>query len=155
MAAIGFRQKLSSWVQSPRFWAVCFALWVCFVWGHSLLDGDASSAESSRFAFLLYPWLIRDIDLATFIIRKFAHFSEYAVLGIIAWQLRRTWRGVTASVRASVLPLVLMVAIPILDVTIQLSVPGRSGSPRDVLIDLAGACTGLLVARTLSGRRHG
>ena len=176
------RATLRRRARSPRFWAACFALWVCFVWGHSLMDGDISSAESSRFAFLLWPWLVPDIDLATFIIRKCAHFTEYAVLGLITWQLRWSWlasvQGRTSapapgpsapapgtsapasrvSRRVGILPLALMVAIPVLDESIQLAVPGRSGSPRDVAIDLAGACTGLLVSlvvRAIRGRRRG
>ena len=47
--------------------------------------------------------------------------------------------------RALLAGLVLTTLVPCLDETIQLFVPGRSGSPRDVAIDLAGAATGALL----------
>jgi VanZ family protein len=38
-----------------------------------------------------------------------------------------------------------VVAVPSVDETIQLFVDGRSGQVTDVLIDCAGACTGVLL----------
>lgn len=136
-------------------WGAVLLLWVGFVWGHSLVGGAASSAESGCAVALLRPLFeatgVTDLDLMTFIVRKCAHFSEYAVLGGIA---RAFWSRVSrelgsraSSSRHQVLlaGLVLTALVPCLDETIQLFVHGRSGSPRDVAIDLAGAATGALL----------
>ena len=94
---------------------------------------------------------VTDLDLMTFVVRKCAHFSEYAVLGGIA---RTFWTRVSRELgsrasssrhRVLLAGFVLTTLVPCLDETIQLFVPGRSGSPRDVAIDLAGAATGALL----------
>ena len=77
-------------------WGAALLLWVGFVWGHSLVGGAASSAESGRVVALLRPLFeatgVTDLDLMTFVVRKCAHFSEYAVLGGIA---RTFWTRVS------------------------------------------------------------
>lgn len=136
-------------------WGAALLLWVGFVWGHSLVGGAASSAESGRVVALLRPLFeatgVTDLDLMTFVVRKCAHFSEYAVLGGIA---RTFWTRVSRELgsrasssrhRVLLAGLVLTALVPCLDETIQLFVPGRSGSPRDVAIDLAGVATGALL----------
>ena len=126
---------------------VLLALTLCFIWGNSLMPGKASSAESSFFLQLLRPFIellgVTDLKLAHTVLRKIAHFSEYAVLGVLAWRA-------LGRERITVSALVGIVA-PCLDETIQLFVPGRVGAIGDVLIDMAGffvaAAICLLVAR--------
>lgn len=137
-------------------WGAALLLWVAFVWGHSLVGGVASSAESGRVVALLRPAFealgVTDVDLMTFVVRKCAHFSEYAVLGGIArtfWTRMAAEFGTASPARsrhALLAGLLLTVSVPCLDETIQLFVPGRCGSFRDVAIDLAGAATGALIA---------
>lgn len=117
-------------------WGAALLLWVGFVWGHSLVGGAASSAESGRVVALLRPLFeatgVTDLDLMTFVVRKCAHFSEYAVLGGIA---RTFWTRVSCELgsrasssrhRALLAGLVLTALVPCLDETIQLFVPGRA-----------------------------
>lgn len=63
--------------------AILVALWVCFIWAHSLMNGTDSANESTRFVLFALPLLQRlglsDIALATFVVRKCAHVSEYAI----------------------------------------------------------------------------
>ena len=75
-------------------------------------------------------------DTATFIIRKLAHFSEYALLGILAKKLG--YRGLFAAVFSCI--------YASSDEIHQLFVPGRAGQVRDVLIDTSGAVAGILLA---------
>ena len=77
-------------------------------------------------------------DTATFIIRKLAHFSEYALLGILAFinfsKVKKLgYRGLSCIYASS-------------DEIHQLFVPGRAGQVRDVLIDTSGAVAGILLA---------
>ncbi len=134
----------------PR-WAASIAVWICFIWGHSLVKGPESSAESGFVYTLLAPLFnslgVVDADTCVFIIRKCAHFSEYAVLGILSVGLARALvRGGSLAKDKSWFPTLCCAAVPVIDETIQLFVPGRSGSPRDVAIDLFGMLTGACLA---------
>lgn len=140
-------------------WAAALAVWVAVIWGHSLVQGPQSSAESGLVVNLLAPAFgtlgVTDPDVMSLVVRKCAHFSEYAVLGILArgfFSARATQTG------RPPLPAGYLVAlVPVADECLQLFVPGRSGQPTDVLIDLAGVLTGVLVscavARLLRARR--
>lgn len=141
-------------------WVLALVLWVCFIWGHSLVPGTASSAESLSFVNGLRPAFellgITETLMMTFIVRKTAHFLEYAVLGIIAGSLVR--HGWGRGVFRGKLSLLVAAAVPVIDETIQRFVPGREGQPRDVCIDLAGVAFGLLVfwvVSRLRARRRG
>lgn len=138
-------------------WAVAFACWVALVWGHSLIQGPQSSLESGMVVDLLRPVFealgMADENLMGLVVRKTAHFSEYAVLGVLA-------RGLFGSLRSergvSPFPAALLVAlVPVVDECIQLFVPGRSGQVTDVLIDLSGLAAGALVAHLVTSFRTG
>ena len=134
--------KRSRWLRTAAF-----VVWLCVVWGHSLMSGDASSAESSRFVFLVRPLFelfgCHDEAVMTFAIRKCAHFSEYAILAGLGLRMAQAWcatsRGTWLVAGA------IWVVVPVLDELLQTVVPGRSGNPRDVLIDMAGGAFGMLV----------
>lgn len=128
-------------------WLVALVAWVAVIWGHSLVAGPQSSAESGFFVGLLRPILlalgVAGEESMSFVVRKCAHFTEYAVLGVLVVQnLRVRWPRLRA--RA---PLLVAAAacVPFVDEWIQLSVPGRAGALRDVLLDLSGLATGLVL----------
>ncbi len=113
---------------------------LAFIWGNSALPAGASNAVSqgmmgslSRlFPFLAQEWF-------HVLLRKGAHFSEFALLGFLSG-LRRpqtTWPE----------HLGFGMAVAAVDETIQLYVPGRSSSLLDVWLDTAGFLTGAAVAR--------
>ena len=79
------------------------------------------------------------------LVRKTAHFTEYAVLGFFMGLqcVRRDGRS------RFLLPEGLCFTAALVDECIQLFVDGRAGQLRDVCIDLAGATLGLLIALTL------
>ncbi|WP_072370235.1 VanZ family protein [Thermophilibacter mediterraneus] len=135
---------------------IALVCWVLFIWGHSLVPGPGSTAESDAVARLvtsLVPSLEAvDAHLVTFVIRKGAHLSEYAVLGALA----SSWasaRGIGATPRS----LLALCAVPLVDECVQLLVPGRTGQPLDVLIDVTGIAVGCaliaLARRARAGRR--
>ena len=134
------------------WWAAALACWIAFVWGHSLIQGPQSSLESGMVVTLLRPLFevvgVTDADLMAFLVRKAAHFTEYAILGVLA-------RGLFVSLHAErgvrPLPAGLLVAfVPVVDECIQLFVPGRSGQLTDVLIDLSGVIVGALLAHLVA-----
>lgn len=142
-------------------WLVALALFVCVIWGNSMVPGDDSGAMSLSVLASIQAFLdsvgIPSGWITNFLVRKAAHFSEYLVMACIAMQAlhpHRVGRG-----RAAVPALVTactLVAVPCIDETIQLFVSGRAGQMTDVLIDCSGALTGVLltlVASTLLRRR--
>lgn len=84
---------------------------------------------------------IKVMDLANFVIRKLAHFTEYTVLGIglcglMRVLVKRYW-GLTAIVLGAVLAS--------LDEFHQLFIPGRSAMVSDVVIDSCGVVVGSII----------
>ena len=75
-----------------------------------------------------------------FYIRKAAHFSEYALLGILAFLNASLYFKKTKTRFLTVLPFCLIYAAT--DEMHQLFTDGRCGSPVDVMIDFSGAATG-------------
>ena len=145
-------------MSSRRRRTVAFCLWVLVIWGHSLMPADLSSQESAGPAALLMPLLglfgVHDIHVATHIVRKAAHFSEYAILMVLCANMLRAWRGrVDARVVASACAVLLVVSS--VDETIQTFVPGRDGVPLDVLLDICGGLFGLMLYRFYVRRRAG
>lgn len=140
---------------SPAFvWGALLVAWVCFIWGHSMVQGPASSSESTFVYELLKSAFehfgMHERNVCTFVIRKTAHFSEYLVLGVIAVNFIKSLRrqGDVAPNLQTVI-LVACALVPVLDETLQLFVPGRSGSPRDVAIDVCGLAVGACIATTV------
>ncbi len=60
-------------------------LTICFIWGHSMMPRRISSSESGRIVaalHMLWNALSVNYDMADHIVRKCAHFIEYAILGM-------------------------------------------------------------------------
>lgn len=130
-----------------RLWLLILLGWVGVIWGHSLVAGPQSSAESDFFVYLLRPLFlavgVTSGETMTFVVRKCAHFTEYALLGVIVCRNVALWWQVPRRRAALLVPAA--ACVPFVDEWIQLSVPGRAGMFGDVLIDLGGLATGLLV----------
>ena len=105
-------------------------LWLCVIWGHSMMPAEDSGNESN----FLAEWLMQYLPwMNDYVIRKVAHFTEYAVLGALVFGAfpRRGGTAVALTAFAGVL-------IALIDETIQLFAPGRSGQISDVWLDFAG-----------------
>lgn len=137
----------SSW--RKRLWRYGpLVVWLAFIFFAS--TGALSAPNTSRIIGPLLRWLFPNITEAQllrahFLTRKLAHFSEYAVLALLAarafipsthrW-LRRRW--LTSA-------LVLVAVYALLDEYHQTFVPSRTGSIWDSMIDIAGGVTALVV----------
>lgn len=129
---------------------------IAFIWGASTVPGTGSSHASLSVVEAL-RFVLDSLGLASgwvtnLLVRKAAHFTEYAVLGVLVSSAldpgaRRT--------RSRILLIAAVLAlVASLDESIQLFVPGRSGMVTDVLLDCCGAATGVAL-RTLVVRRRG
>lgn len=91
-------------------------------------------------------------DLAAYFehpIRKLAHFTEYACMGMLVFLLWRPWRK--ASLRLGILTIIWVFASALGDEIHQYFVPGRYSSFADVCLDTLGGAFGLLVCLLLEG----
>ena len=128
-----------------RLFPALTILWLLFIWGHSLLPASVSAEESGRWLVLLQrilPWLTDHI------VRKAAHFTEFAVLGglVLASLPRRGFPAGSERLLAGLLA-------AMIDESIQLFSPGRSGQITDVWLDLAGFLLGYGLLSAASRRR--
>ena len=131
-------------IRNERRLRLCAALivWnIAFIWGNSLLPGEVSGAFSDWVKEILAKLFASD-DLSTSgggLLRKLAHFSEFAALGMLfSWlfgmlQKKKRWAALCGFLTACV------------DETIQRFVPDRGPSIIDVGIDTCGVLTGMLL----------
>jgi VanZ family protein len=116
-----------------------------------------SSINTSRFIGPLFHWLFPDLSesrLGTlhFLIRKAAHFTEYAVLAFLARRAFFTSGNEFMQRRWFELSLLLITCYALLDEFHQSFVPTRTASIYDSAVDVAGGLTVLLAFR-FYGRR--
>jgi VanZ family protein len=95
------------------------------------------------FAFSSIPSLGTDLGTWDLVLRKLAHLTEYAILGVL---LARAVGALPAAVA-------LGTAYAVTDEIHQTFVDGRRGAPLDVLIDAVGVVLGVFVWRALVRRR--
>lgn len=137
-------------------WLVLAVLWLLFIWGNSLQTA-AESSEVSRgvlaYFIPLLEWTGLPEELWHTLVRKLAHMTEFALLGIL-WSLAVSpGAKTTPHVRWIQRGWALMICLgaALIDESIQRFVPGRSGELRDVCIDLLGGTLGVLVAVLIGG----
>ena len=125
---------------------LCITLIACnviFIWGNSLMPAEISKAFSS-FVRDLLSVLFGGIgggeaDFGEGILRKIAHFLEFACLGsLLCWLF-------SMLDKRRVLALACGFAAACVDETIQRFVPGRGPRFTDVLLDSAGVACGIAV----------
>ena len=125
---------------------LCVVLLSCcliFIWGNSLLPGEISGAISDFVKNILAAIFEQgkpEPENSGFLLRKLAHFSEYAVLG---WLL--TGSLYRAKSFLLLKPLAAGLFLALCDETLQLFVAGRGSQVQDIWIDLAGVTAGTLI----------
>ena len=123
-----------------HFCAALLIVNILFIWGNSLLPGSVSGAISHwvrDVLSLILPGRPVNPDSGHGLVRKLAHFTEFACLGaLFAWLFGMFRKGVMMA-----LPCGFLVAC--IDETIQRFVPGRGPAFKDVLIDTSGALVGI------------
>lgn len=143
------RLKISR--KNNQYFVFCLlfsVLWMIVIYLFSAQTGDESSSQSGFIADMLckiIPFELSEdgMDVMTFIIRKLAHFTEYAVLGFLyIMTIIMSDKLVKAKLWVSTL---LCFVYAISDEFHQSFVGGRSPAFRDVIIDTAGGLAGSLI----------
>lgn len=104
------------------------------------------SDGNSRFVIELFRSLGINLNsllgnIANFIVRKAAHFTEYLILFLLLYEALREDFSPKKAVLLSIIAVFLYACS---DEIHQLFVPGREGRFRDVMIDTSGGAVGLL-----------
>lgn len=130
-------------IRTERRMKLCLSwlvLNLLFIWGNSLLPGSVSGALSQWVKDILaaiIPGVAPGGQAGQGLLRKLAHFSEFALLGAcLTWLFGMLGRGVLPALGCGFLA-------ACADETIQRFVPDRGPSPVDVAIDTAGVLLGI------------
>ena len=148
----GTRWRARAWRYAP------LAIWMALIFLFS--TGGLSASNTSLIIRPLLLWLFPDINeerlnLAHFMVRKTAHFTEYAILALLAARafisssqktLRRRWFAAA---------LLLVVLYALTDEYHQTFVASRTGSIYDSFIDMSGGVTALLFFTLWRKRKKG
>ena len=126
--------------------AVLLIVMLSFIWGNSLRSGTDSGAMSGSVMAWINTFLHLSesgADTLHLVIRKIAHFTEFACLGaLFAWLFGML---LTKRLPGRVLPLLCAFTAAGIDETIQCFIPDRGPSLWDVGLDTCGAAVGIVL----------
>ena len=119
---------------------------ILFIFHNSLETGAESSARSQAVMQMVNSFLAKLHlgPLSEHLIRKLAHFSEFALEGFLLMLCIRVYTR--HFVRHMSWPLLGGMTTALMDETIQRFIPNRTSAVTDVWIDMAGVVCGLFVA---------
>ncbi|NLN82579.1 MAG: VanZ family protein [Clostridiales bacterium] len=135
-------------INKPRIiMSVVSAMFIMFIFINSIRTGTDSVDQSGNVVSFLQS--LADaagikVTISHLVIRKTAHFVEFAVLGTL---LGITLKTYTKRVLKNIfVPLFIGLFTAVTDEFIQLYVDGRAGMVQDVVLDFTGMITGLGLA---------
>lgn len=127
---------------------ILLIIWMIIVFWFSNQKGETSGNTSGKFIKTILKIFVKDISKEQvqklqLPIRKLAHFTIYAIGGVLAIMLMNQYN--IQLIQTIIYSQVIISAYAILDEFHQSFVPGRTASIWDVLIDSAGALTAILI----------
>ena len=144
---------------------ILLAVWMAVIFWFSAQpaeeSGELSGTVTYRIVSAVDRLLHRELSEAQILeyaamldhpVRKAAHMTEYAVLGLLSVLFCRTFSARTRRIY----PIALLMAFcyACTDEFHQLFVPGRAGRFTDVCIDTAGALIAVILCYLIDKRRH-
>lgn len=131
-------KKIMSWV--------ILIIWMIVIFLMSHQPGEVSSSQSDLVLkfFSLIGIELNDYlgELATLVIRKAAHFSEYMILFLLAYNVTKNYINERKK-RLFLIVFVFLYACT--DEIHQYFIPGRTMAFKDVLIDTSGGVLGYII----------
>lgn len=117
-------------------------IWMIFIFIMSNTNGNDSSSQSNFFANIILQFINIDKETLTFLIRKLAHMSEYAILALFTYYALIK----IAFNKRIIFQITFLISFlyACSDEFHQLFISGRSGQFTDVLIDSTGCLIMLL-----------
>lgn len=115
-------------------------IWMIFIFIMSSFDANESSNQSNFIVNIISNLFnINNIALLSLIVRKLAHFTEYFILGILTYNMIKSYD------KKYYIAIVICVIYAISDELHQILVPGRSCQIIDILIDSLGSISAILL----------
>lgn len=115
-------------------------LWMIFIFIMSSFNATKSTNQSNIIVNIIKDKInIENITILSMVVRKIAHFTEYAILGLLVYNLIYSF---DKNIGYAIL---ICILYAISDEIHQLFVPGRSCQILDVLIDSLGSITGIIL----------
>lgn len=131
-------------------WALLIS-WMCFIFFMSHQPGNVSSNQSDLvlkiFSFIGIELNDYFGEIATFIVRKTAHFSEYFILYLLSYNVFRYY---VKNKKYSIYLILFVALYAISDEFHQAFIPGRGPAIRDVLIDTSGGIFAYIIMNLFS-----
>ena len=122
--------------------------WMGIIFFMSHQPGEVSSSQSELvlkiFSFLGIELNQYFGELATLVIRKTAHFSEYLILFLFAYNVSRFY---FTTKKARLYSIIFVFLYASTDEFHQYFIPGRNMAFKDVLIDTSGGVIGYLIMK--------
>lgn len=136
-------------------WALLF-LWMVVIFFMSHQPGEVSSSQSD-FVLKIFQSLGIELnqyfgELATFIIRKIAHFSEYLILFSLSYNVSGFY---FTGRKKRIYSIIFVFLYACSDEVHQYFIPGRSMAFKDVLIDTSGGIFGYLFISSIDTFKNG
>lgn len=127
-----------------------FISWMILIFTMSQMPGDESTAQSDL-VVKIFDLIGIKLDayfgeLATFIVRKTAHFSEYFILFILTYRVMILYFDKR---KAKLYSVIFVFFYASSDEIHQYFVEGRTAAFRDVLIDTSGGITAAIVTKII------
>lgn len=127
------------------YWCLLI-IWMIGIFVMSNQPANVSDAQSEGVIKILSSIGV-DINsifgqLANFAVRKFAHFLEYMILALLAFNVIKLYFNMK---KVIIITIFLVFIYACSDEIHQLFVPGREGAMRDVMIDTIGGSTMVLI----------
>lgn len=117
-------------------------IWMIFIFIMSNTNGNGSSSQSNFFANIILQFINIDKETLTFLIRKLAHMSEYAILALFTYYALIK----IAFNKRIIFQITFLISFlyACSDEFHQLFISGRSGQFTDIIIDSTGCLIMLL-----------
>lgn len=143
--------KINHLEQQTSVWHFCY-YWLpplLLTAGIFIMAGDVGSVATFNLPrtilkYLLPAWSMNEINQLYFNLRKIGHFSAYAVL-FLAYVRAWRWHLNHSRMKAIMLALAICLVVSVGDEIWQSFHQSRSGSPKDVALDMSGALTTAIV----------
>ena len=137
------------------FYIALIIIWMAVVFAFSNEPAEKSSKASGSITEKVVQAITKDNkkitqsqkDTIETVIRKCAHFTLYAIGGILIANFINTTG--TSNKYLIIYSILFAFAYAISDEVHQLLVPGRSGEIKDIVIDTAGATCGVMIFKSL------
>ncbi len=129
----------------------CALILLIFIWGNSCIgatnSGAASGTITKAILKIINSFFGINVSFNTLhiLIRKLAHFTEYAVYGLLL-------KGAAQTNAITTMFIGLLTAVA--DECIQYFTPGRAASVRDIIVDFTGFVCGMIVFWILRAMWH-